>query len=332
MASGSEAALMEAYDGTGVHAAAARFVRVSDLDLRPSLTPSLGGAGYQPAPVLREPAAVAPVAAQPARPVAAARTTPCDDLYRKARRLRSAADQCDTDVANGAPYCTVSVTFSRPSIPRSLSAGEARGYAAQFEAIAGGRNESVCRDNGGEGEIPLVGVPTELQPPSAGVGPIYRRSWNTIITGGLDAWSLMNDIKSNINKYSRGGPVSDTPFIFRDGPDPYRIAFDNIYGIDGPAGFNPYVKVTSADSYSFEFTTMKGHPEAGQVRFEAYDSPHGTVFNIRVYGRPATSVDQALYGLAGYWVQTKIWDNFTEKVRANAGGASTPVSRRTTQE
>jgi len=68
----------------------------------------------------------------------------------------------------------------------------------------------------------------------------------------------------------------------------------------------------------FELTTMKGHPEAGRVKFSAFDLPAGTIFSIRVWGHPSTRVNYVLYGLGGHWTQTQIWENFIENVRAFA--------------
>lgn len=130
--------------------------------LSPSLTPSL------PLPDLKPSLPDIPkVEVQPARPMelAAPRaapaaqdpgSTPCADLRDKARRLRSAADQCDSDVAAGAPYCDVVVTFRSPSIPKSLSPSSARAYASDFESVAAGMDERACAAYGGEGSIPAA--------------------------------------------------------------------------------------------------------------------------------------------------------------------------------
>lgn len=80
--------------------------------------------------------------------------SPCQDLRKKAVSLRNAASQCDTDIANGHPYCNVAVVFDSPSIPRSLSAEEARSHAVRFERVANGASENACADFGGQGDIP----------------------------------------------------------------------------------------------------------------------------------------------------------------------------------
>ena len=114
-----------------------------------SLTPS-----YKPVP------APVPTITKPIRPVqpglaaTVSQLRPCQDLENKARRLRAAAEQCDADMNGGAPYCNVDVRFDSPRIPRSLSAQGARGYARQFEGVAGGSDEEACFDFGGQGLIP----------------------------------------------------------------------------------------------------------------------------------------------------------------------------------
>ena len=253
----------------------------------------------------------------------------CDDLRSKARRLRSAADSCDADVARGAPYCNVDVTFRSPSLPSSLRPSQARYYAGEFDRVAGYGDEYGCAAYGGEGSASSGGGASgALQPPGSGVGPVFRRTWSTRIYGGMSAAYLMLEIKHDINKFSYGNIIANTPFTYVSGPNAAKVSVGNVYSIDGPARWDPYVKVTDADSRSFELTTLQGHPEAGRVRFMAYDDNGSTVFTIRVLGHPSSTANQALYTAAGYFVQTRIWDNFTENVRAYSRGiSSTPVER-----
>lgn len=141
------------------------------LDLTPpSLTPNFPPIPSAPVPAAPLPAPAAPraVEPQPATPYqpdpspsgGGDWTTPCQDLRDKAARLEGAADSCDADVAGGAPYCHVTPTFHTPSIPRSLSSGEARGHASRYRDVASRGDEQACRDFGGEGVIPYT-TPTQ---------------------------------------------------------------------------------------------------------------------------------------------------------------------------
>lgn len=168
-------------------------------------------------------------------------------------------------------------------------------------------------------------IPTELQPPGTGVGPIILRIFTTgAMANAKRANEVIGAIKRDINRFSMvpgffgNFSLADTPFKCVAGPNCSEITQDNIYKIDGPFVFNPYVKATTVTNDAFEFTTMKGHPEAGQVKFSANDLPAGTLFTIRVWGHPSTRVDYVLYDLAGHWTQTQIWENFVENVRAFA--------------
>lgn len=142
------------------------------MDMTPSLNPSLtpGAPSPRPAPEAPVARAAPPVSrAEPAVPVPArgrrfagspsnsddGGLTPCQDLRDKARRLRTAAAQCDSDVSNGAPSCRVTVGYESPRIPKSFSARAAEGYAERFEAVAAGGSEQACADFGGEGSIPF---------------------------------------------------------------------------------------------------------------------------------------------------------------------------------
>jgi RHS repeat-associated protein len=164
-------------------------------------------------------------------------------------------------------------------------------------------------------------IPTELQPPGTGVGPIVFRLFTTgPMRGARPAAEVMQAIKSDVNKFSTVPGLlgsldpADTPFKFASGPNPNEIAEGNIYRIDGPFVINPYVKTIESTETSFEFMTMKGHPEAGRVRFSTADLPAGTIFSIRVWAHPSTWANRIAYSV-GYHVQTEIWTHFTEQVR-----------------
>jgi RHS repeat-associated protein len=168
-------------------------------------------------------------------------------------------------------------------------------------------------------------IPTELQLPGTGVGPIILRIFTTgAMRNARRATEVIGGVKRDINRFSTvpgffgNFSPSDTPFKCVAGPNCGEITQNNIYSIDGPFAFNPYVKATTVTNDSFEFTTMKGHPEAGQVKFSANDLAAGTLFSIRVWGHPSTRANSILYGLAGHWTQTQIWENFVENVRTFA--------------
>jgi hypothetical protein len=164
MSAGLENVFDEAYDGAGPRDGEARIVLASDWSspilTPPTLTPSFPPIQTPPQAANPEPIAAMPppAAARPAFPLSGAETS-CEDLRRKAARLRSAASKCDEDVAAGAPYCNVSVRFDRPSIPKTIPPSSARGYAEDFQRYADAADERACAAYGGQ-RSPSPGIPT----------------------------------------------------------------------------------------------------------------------------------------------------------------------------
>lgn len=191
-----------------------------------------------------------PVEARPveaARPTEAARAvaavpsyglSPCQDIRRKASSLRAAASQCDTDIANGRPFCNVSVSFESPRIPRSLTAQGAREYAAQFEAVVNGGSERACADYGGIGSMP--------EPP---VRPLVERLRDSMN-------SMANEqVNQALLQYALGGFLSKITY----GPNaPWTRALMNHSHLDGVrrAIREEYQRDSSdrAESHSAPFT------------------------------------------------------------------------------
>lgn len=120
----------------------------------PRLVPPLDMGVQNRAPAVVEVVPVAAARAVNAAPVNA--TTPCEDLAEKARKLRIAASRCDSDLAGGASFCYVEPDYSSPSMPRQLSAGDARRFAGVFEGVVSRGSDQTCAEYGGEGTMLLA--------------------------------------------------------------------------------------------------------------------------------------------------------------------------------
>jgi hypothetical protein len=181
----------------------------------PTLTPPTlipgGGSGTPNRPP--EVIEVKPIeAARPIRVEPIGGTTPCMDLRNKAFKLRTAASRCDTDIANGAPFCNVAPSFDSPSIPRSLTSADARYYAGRFEAVVNGRDERACADFGGRGTFP-----------DAPSRPLMERL--------KDAMDTMANEQVNLAllEYAAGGLLSKISY----GPEaPWTLALKNHFYLD----------------------------------------------------------------------------------------------------
>jgi hypothetical protein len=86
-----------------------------------------------------------------------------------------------------------------------------------------------------------------------------------------------------------------------------------IYGI--PGGALPKVKVTSVNSTSFTFTTVKGHFEAGTITFSATDTGSGFIFRINSVAKSSSWGNVVFYNYIGRQVQTATWRNFLSNVK-----------------
>ena len=73
--------------------------------------------------------------------------------------------------------------------------------------------------------------------------------------------------------------------------------------------------------------TVAGHPLAGAVRFVVEPRGPGDAvrFEIQVYDRAASTVDQILMHTVGEWLQRSAWVTLAENVAKAANGQATDV-------
>lgn len=189
--------------------------------LTPTLTPPtlIPGGGWGTPQVAPEVVHAKPIeaaraieAARPVRAVPIGGLTPCQDLTIKARKLRNAATQCDTDVANGHPSCSVAPDFDSPVIPSRLSAQDARAHAGQFERVVNGGDERGCAAFGGRGDFP-----------DAQTRPMMERMKDAVNTMANEQVNLA------LLEYAAGGLLSKIMY----GPDaPWTRALRNHFYLD----------------------------------------------------------------------------------------------------
>ena len=71
--------------------------------------------------------------------------------------------------------------------------------------------------------------------------------------------------------------------------------------------------------------TVAGHPLAGAVRFVVEPRGDALRFEIQVYDRAASTVDQILMRTVGEWLQRGAWVSLAQNVAKAAGGQATDV-------
>jgi NADH dehydrogenase len=85
------------------------------------------------------------------------------------------------------------------------------------------------------------------------------------------------------------------------------------------------VRVVEVTRHRITMLTVAGHPIAGAVRFLVEDRGDALRFEIQVFDRAATVVDQLLMYAGGEWLQREAWVGLAQNVARAVGGTSTPV-------
>jgi hypothetical protein len=86
--------------------------------------------------------------------------------------------------------------------------------------------------------------------------------------------------------------------------------------------WNGRVRVIEASSTSFGFVTLRGHPEAGRIRFAVVRDGSGRLrFQITSWATARNLLVYVAYGILGKRIQTEVWTTFLERVAELTGCA-----------
>jgi hypothetical protein len=161
----------------------------------------------------------------------------------------------------------------------------------------------------------------EIQPPTAGAGPLFHRLYRARI---------------------RDTRVSPEELVSRIAADPDRVApsefasFNKVHGrergmavgdeyvVRMPGPWDGPVRVIERTPTSFAFATLEGHLEAGQIRFFAHRAEL-LVFTIESWARAGDRLSNLLYDhlRMSKEVQLHMWTSVLERVAELAGGRLT---------
>jgi hypothetical protein len=92
-----------------------------------------------------------------------------------------------------------------------------------------------------------------------------------------------------------------------------------------PGAWNGPVRVTHVSDRAFRLATLRGHMEAGEIEFRAYDAEDGVlVFEIESWARSGDRVFDFLYDRLGIAreLQLDMWAFFLERVGQISGGSA----------
>jgi hypothetical protein len=153
----------------------------------------------------------------------------------------------------------------------------------------------------------------ELQPPAAGSGPLFHRTYRVRV---------------------RDGRLRPEEIVARIAADPDRVAprelasFNKVRGEEGemrvgdeyvvrmPGPWDGPVRVVQVTPTSFRLATLSGHLEAGQIEFRADREGDRVAFTIESWARSGDRLSDLLYGhlRMAKEVQLHMWTSFLERV------------------
>jgi NADH dehydrogenase len=165
------------------------------------------------------------------------------------------------------------------------------------------------------------------QLPSDGVGTLTRkRFWIDVSGDRYDADALFDYVRAHL-------PDLMSSSIVRVGAEPRAstvIDEGETLTLEIPLRGHIQVRVGEVMDRRITLLTVAGHPIAGAVRFLVEPKGEAVRFEIQVYDRPASVVDQIMLRTVGDWLQRAAWVGLAESV-ARVAGVELPVVR-TSQE
>jgi hypothetical protein len=155
------------------------------------------------------------------------------------------------------------------------------------------------------------------QLPAQGVGVLSRkRFWVDISGGRYDADALFAYVREHFADLLppmvsvKRGPQGDT-----------RIEEGETLTLEIPFRGQVQVRVAEVMDRRITFLTLAGHPIAGAVRFIVEPRDTAVRFEIQVYDRPASLVDELMLRTVGEWLQRGAWVGLAENVVRASGGS-----------
>ncbi|MDB4876785.1 MAG: NAD-dependent epimerase/dehydratase [Gemmatimonadetes bacterium] len=159
------------------------------------------------------------------------------------------------------------------------------------------------------------------QHPSSGVGTLTRkRYWVDIHGGRYDADALFDHVRHHLPTLL---PSIVTVKVEPAGAT--RMDEGATLTLEIPVRGQVQVRVAEAADRRMTLLTVAGHPIAGAARFLLEPRGDAVRFEIQVYDRAATVLDEVMLRTVGDWLQRGAWIGLAENVARAAGGTSTGV-------
>jgi uncharacterized protein YbjT (DUF2867 family) len=159
------------------------------------------------------------------------------------------------------------------------------------------------------------------QHPSDGVGALTRRRYWVDIRGGtFDADGLFEYVRNNL-----AALLPPVVTMQVEGSAATRIVEGMTLTLELPVRGQVQVRVAEVSDGRITLLTLAGHPIAGAVRLLTEARGDAVRFEIQVFDRAATVLDEVMLRTIGEWLQRSAWVGLAENVARAAGGPSADV-------
>jgi uncharacterized protein DUF1990 len=161
----------------------------------------------------------------------------------------------------------------------------------------------------------------EVQPASAGVGPLFHRIYRARIREArMGPEKLVERMTADLDRVAPSEFASFNKVLGAEGD----MAPGDEYVVRMPGPWDGPVRVVERTPTAFRFATLAGHLEAGQIRFAAHD---GDLLEFRVesWARAGDRLSNLLYHhlRMSKEVQLHMWTSMLERVAGLSGGRLT---------
>jgi NADH dehydrogenase len=154
------------------------------------------------------------------------------------------------------------------------------------------------------------------QLPSDGTGAASRkRYWVDIRGSRYDADQLFRYLREHLSEL--------LPETVRIKPDSGRapvLAEGQTLTLELPLRGDVQVRIAEMADRHMSLLTVAGHPIAGAVRLLTRSEGDAVRFEIQVYDRPASAIDEVVMRTVGGWLQRSAWIDLAQNVVRAAGG------------
>jgi hypothetical protein len=154
------------------------------------------------------------------------------------------------------------------------------------------------------------------QLPAEGTGTAFRkRYWVEIRGSRYDADQLFGYVRDHLSEL-----LPSTVRIKSDSDGASILAEGDTLTLELPLRGDVQVRVAEMGDRRMSFLTVVGHPIAGAVRLLTCVEDDAVRFEIQVYDRPASAIDEVVMRTVGGWLQRSTWIDLAENVIRASGG------------